>query len=94
MNLVPLSDKIIVKMDTADETSPGGIFLPDVSKKRPKRGKVLSVGPGKRRDDGSLAPMSVHEGQRILFQEYVGHNTPLGDDVIIISDSDVLAVLE
>ena len=92
MNLQPLGDRIIVEIIDEEETTVSGIVLPDTAKEKPKRGKVLSVGPGPRDEDGEYIKMDVEEGDEIIFSKYGGTEIKVGaDDVLILRESDILA---
>ena len=94
-NLRPLGDKILVKRVEAETKTKSGIVLPDSAKEKPKRGKILAVGTGKRLDDGTVAPMSVKKGDEVIFTSYAGTEIKLdGEEVMIMSEDDVLAVVE
>ena len=93
--LRPLGDKILVKRVEAETKTKSGIVLPDSAKEKPKRGKVLAIGEGKRLDDGKLAPMDVKKGDEVLFTSYAGTEIKLdGEEILIMSVDDVLAVVE
>ncbi len=95
MNLQPLHDRIIVEAAAREEKSAGGIILPDTAQEKPLRGKVLAVGPGKRLDSGSLAPIDVAIGDVILYGKYGGTEVKVeGNDYIILRADEVLAVIE
>src|SRR6059058_3035631 len=92
MDLQPLGDRLIVEVLDEEETTIGGIVLPDTAKEKPQRGKVLAVGPGSRNDKGDLVPMDVAEGDEIIFSKYGGTEIKLGtDEVLVLRESDVLA---
>ena len=92
--LRPLGDKILIKRVEAETKTKSGIVLPDSAKEKPKRGKILAVGTGKRLDDGKVAPMSVKVGDEVIFTSYAGTEIKLdGDEVMIMSEDDVLAVV-
>jgi chaperonin GroES len=94
-NLRPLGDKILVKRVEAETKTKSGIVLPDSAKEKPKRGKILAVGTGKRLDDGTVAAMSVKKGDEVIFTSYAGTEIKLdGEEVMIMSEDDVLAVVE
>ncbi len=94
MNVVPLNDKILVERLEAESTTAGGIVLPDSAKEKPKQGKVLSLGEGKRLDNGQRAPFQVTVGDRVLFSSYSGHEiTVEGKEYLIMTEDDVLAVV-
>lgn len=94
MALVPLYDKIIVERLDAASVSKGGIVLPDSAKEKPKQGKVISVGKGKITDTGARSKLSVKAGDVVLFSTYAGTEIKEdGKEYLIMSESDVLAVL-
>jgi len=93
--LRPLGDKILVKRLEAESKTKSGIVLPDTAKEKPKRGKVLSVGDGRRLETGERAPFSVKKGDEVIFTTYAGTEIKLdGEELIIMSEDDVLAVVE
>ncbi len=93
--LRPLSDKIVVKRLEAEEKTKGGIVLPDAAKEKPKEGKVISIGEGKMLKDGTRAKFQVKKNDRIIFSSYAGTEVKIdGDELIIMSEDDVLAVVE
>ena len=95
MKVVPLNDKIVVKRLEAEEKTAGGILLPDTAKEKPKQGKVLSVGDGKLLENGTRAPFQVQEGDRVLFSSYAGNEVTVdGEEYLIMSEDDILAVVE
>jgi chaperonin GroES len=95
MKVVPLNDKIVVKRLEADAKTAGGIVLPDSAKEKPKQGKVLSLGDGKRMETGERAPMLVKEGDRVLFSSYAGNEVTIdGEEYLIMTEDDILAVVE
>src|SRR5438046_9818361 len=92
MHLQPLRDRLIGEALEEEETTVSGIVLPDTAKEKPQRGKVLSVGPGARDDDGKYVKMDVEEGDEIIFSKYGGTEIKVGvDEVLILRESDVLA---
>ena len=92
MNLQPLGDRLIVEVLDEEETTVSGIVLPDTAKEKPQRGKVLSVGPGARDEDGEYIKMDLEEGDEIIFSKYGGTEIKLvTDEVLILRESDVLA---
>jgi chaperonin GroES len=91
----PLHNRLIVERIEEDTKTPGGIIIPDTAKEKPQQGRVVAAGPGKRDDKGKLVAMEVKEGDRILFGKYSGSEVKLdGEDRLIMSEDDVLAVLE
>lgn len=93
MKLVPLSDRIVVKAVEQQETTKGGIVLPDSAKERPQEAQVMAVGPGRLLDNGTRIPPQVKVGDRIVFTKYGGTELKLqGEEYIILRESDILAV--
>ncbi len=91
----PLHNRLIVQRLEEEEKTAGGIIIPDTAKEKPSQGKVIAAGPGKRDDKGNLIALDVAVGDRILFSKYSGSEVTLsGDEYLIISEDDVLAVLE
>ena len=91
----PLGEKVLVKRLEAEETTAGGIVLPDTAKEKPKRGTVLSVGEGRLLDTGERKPLQVAAGQEVLFSSYAGTEVKVaGEEMIIMDEADILAVLE
>jgi chaperonin GroES len=95
MKVVPLGDKIVVKRLEADEKTAGGIVLPDSAREKPKQGRVLSLGDGKLLGNGKRAPHQVKEGDRVLFTGWAGSEVTVnGDTLLVMSEEDILAVIE
>lgn len=96
MKLTPVSDHIVVKPVSAEEKSASGIIIPDtVSKERPERGEVISVGPGRELDNGSRSKMDVQPGQVVLFKKYAPDEVKIGgQEFLIIKMEDVMAIVE
>jgi chaperonin GroES len=95
MDFRPLHDRILVERIESEEKSVGGIILPDTAKEKPQQGKVISVGPGKRTEDGTVLPLTVKEGDKILFGKYSGSDIKLdGTEYLILKEDDVLGLIE
>jgi len=95
MKLRPLQDRVIVQRLEEEEKTKGGIIIPDTAKEKPQEGKVISVGKGKLNDVGKLVPMSVREGDKILFGKYSGTEVKLnGNEYLIMREDDILGVVE
>ena len=93
--LRPLGDKILIKRLEAESKTKSGIVLPDTAKEKPKRGKVLAVGDGRRLDSGERAAPTVKKGDEVIFASYAGTEIKLdGEELMIMSEDDVLAVVE
>lgn len=94
MKLVPLEDRVVVKVLEEEEKTVSGIVLPDTAKEKPQKAKVLAVGPG-RYDDGQLIPVGVAEGDVVIFSKYGGTEVKVeGDEVLILRASDILAKVQ
>ena len=94
MKIKPLSDRVIVKAEAAEEKTASGIILPDTAKEKPQEGEVVAVGPGKRLDNGSVQEMGLKKGDKILFSKYGGTDVKVdGEDYLIMREDDILGVL-
>ena len=95
MKLRPLHDRLLVKRIEEEEKTKGGLIIPDTAKEKPMEGKIIAAGKGKVDEDGTLRPLDVHKGDRVLFSKYSGTEIEVGgDEHLIIREDDVLAVLE
>jgi chaperonin GroES len=95
MKARPLHDRILVQRVEESEQKVGGIIIPDTAKEKPQQGKVIAVGSGKIKDDGTRIPMDVKPGDLILFGKYSGQEIKLdGVEYLIVREEEVLAVLE
>ena len=92
MKLKPLGDRLIVQASEEDEVTASGIVLPDTAKEKPQKGKVLAVGDGEVKEDGSRRPLDVKEGDEVLYSKYGGTEITVdGEDLLVLRESDVLA---
>jgi chaperonin GroES len=95
LSLQPLGDRVVVEREESEETTSGGIVLPDSAKDKPSRGTILSVGTGRLLDDGSRAPMQVKKGDRVLFSSYAPETIKVGEDeFLLMREEDILAVID
>ena len=95
MKFRPLGDRILVKRIEAEQTTRGGIIIPDNAKEKPMQAKVVAAGPGKTLSCGKVLPLSVKEGETIFFRKYAGSEMSLeGQDHLILREDEVLAVLD
>jgi chaperonin GroES len=95
MNVRPLQDRLLVRRVEEETKTKGGIIIPDAAKERPLEGNVVAVGAGKRLEDGTLVPLDVKTGDRVLFGKYSGTEIKVdGVDHIILREEEVLGVLE
>ena len=94
VNVRPLHDRLIVERIEETEQMVGGIIIPDTAKEKPQQGKVIAVGKGKVKDDGSLTALDVKAGDKVLFGKYSGQEIKLdGDEVVIMREDEILGVL-
>ncbi len=95
MKIRPLQDRVIVKRIDEEETTKGGIIIPDSAKEKPQEGKVIAVGKGKILEDGKLQKLDAKKGDRVLFGRYSGTEITIeGEEHLIIREDDVLGVCE
>ena len=95
MNIRPLQDRVIVKRLEEEEKTKGGIIIPDAAKEKPQQGEVIAVGKGKVKDDGSVLPLDVKVGDKILFGKYAGTEIKIeGEEYLIMREDDILGVIE
>lgn len=94
INLKPLGSRVVVEPIEQEEVTAGGIVLPETAKEKPQKGKVLSVGPGDRDEDGDYIKMDVKEGDTVLFAKYAGTEIKIdGQKLLILRESDLLAIV-
>jgi chaperonin GroES len=94
MKLRPLQDRILVQRVEEENTTKGGIIIPDTAKEKPAEGKVIAVGNGKLGDDGKRIPLEIKAGDRILFGKYSGTEVKIeGEEYLIMREDDVLGVI-
>ena len=90
----PLHDRILVRRIEEQETTKGGLIIPDTAKEKPQEGEVLAVGKGKLKEDGKVIPLDVNKGDRILFGRYSGTDIVVdGEEVLIMREDEVLGTL-
>ena len=93
--LRPLGDRVVVQPTPREEMTKSGIVLPDTAKEKPQEGKVIAVGPGRILDDGKREAIDVAVGQRVLYAKYAGTEFKIeGEELLIISQKDILAIVE
>jgi len=93
--LRPLGDRVVIEPTPGEVTTKSGIVIPDTAKEKPQEGKVLAVGPGRVLDDGKREQMDLKPGDKVLYAKYAGTEFKLdGEDLLIISSKDILAVVE
>jgi chaperonin GroES len=90
----PLHDRVLVRRIEAEEKTAGGIIIPDSAKEKPAEGEVISTGSGARAEDGTITPMDVKAGDRVLFGKWSGTEVKVdGEDLLIMKESDILGVI-
>ncbi len=95
MKIRPLQDRIIIKRVKEEEKTKGGIIIPDTAKEKPIEGEVVAVGKGKIQEDGTVRPLDVKAGDRVLFGKYSGTEVKLeGEETLIVREDDILGVIE
>lgn len=95
VNLQPLGDRVVIRREESEETTAGGIVLPDSAKGKPSRGTVVSVGSGRLLDDGSRHPLQVKPGDRVIFSSYGGEQFKVGDEeLLLMREDEILAILD
>ncbi len=95
MTIKPLSNRVVLKNLEAEETTKGGIILTNASKEKPEIAEVIAVGEGEKTEDGKVVPMTVKIGDKVIISKYTGTNVKLdGEDYIIVSEKDILAIVE
>ena len=91
----PLHDRILVKQLEEEDRTAGGIIIPDTAKEKPHQGKIIAVGKGRVTEDGTVKPLDVKAGDRVLFEKYAGTAVKLdGEDYMIMKEDEILAVIE
>jgi chaperonin GroES len=94
MLLRPLRDRVLIKRIEEQDAAKGGIIIPDTAKEKSQEGEVVALGPGKMLEDGSILPLQVKEGDRILFGKYSGTEVRLVDqDYLILSEAEIIGTL-
>jgi len=95
MKIRPLHDRVVVKRKEEETKTAGGIVLPGSAAEKPSQGEVLSVGPGKVQDNGTVRPVGLKVGDKVLFGKYASNTVKIGDEeLLILSESEIYGVLE
>ncbi|MFN8049713.1 MAG: co-chaperone GroES [Ancrocorticia sp.] len=95
VSIKPLEDRIVIQQVEAETTTASGLVLPDTAKEKPQEGKVLAVGPGRVDDNGNRVPVDVAVGDVVIYSKYGGTEVKYGgDEFIILSSRDILAIVE
>jgi chaperonin GroES len=94
MKIRPLHDRVIIKRLEEEKTSPGGILIPDSAAEKPVRGEVMATGNGKLLENGTVRPLDVKVGDKVLFGKYSGNEVKVdGVDYLVMREDDIVAVL-
>ena len=95
MNIRPLQDRVVARRTEEETKSAGGIVLPGSATEKPSQGEVLAVGPGKKLDNGSVQPVDLKAGDKVLFGQYAGNTVKIdGEELLIMNESEVFGVVE
>ncbi|AVL71639.1 MULTISPECIES: co-chaperone GroES [Oligella] len=95
MALRPLQDRVIIKRLDNERTTASGIVIPETAAEKPDQGEVIAVGAGKKADNGSIIPMEVKVGDKVLFSKYTGQTVKVdGEDLLVVQESDILAIID
>ncbi|MEX2586954.1 MAG: co-chaperone GroES [Actinomycetota bacterium] len=94
MGLKPLGDRVLVRVEEAEEALPSGLVIPDTAKEKPQEGTVLAVGPGAI-SDGKRVPLEINKGDRVIFSKFGGTEVKVeGEELMLLNERDVLAIVE
>jgi chaperonin GroES len=95
MKVRPLHDRLIVQGLEEEEKTKGGIIIPDTAKEKPIEGKVIAVGAGRIKKDGTKVPLEVKKGNRVLYAKYAGTEVKIdGEEYLIMKEDDILAIID
>ena len=95
MKIRPLHDRVLVRRLEQDQTTAGGIIIPETAQEKPQEGEIVAAGAGARADDGKVTPLDVKAGDRILFGKWSGNEVKVdGEELLIMKESDIMGVIE
>jgi chaperonin GroES len=95
MKIIPLQDRVLVKRLEEEEKTKGGIIIPDTAKEKPIEGKVVAAGKGRVKEDGTVIPLEVKAGDKVLFSKYAGTEIKLdGEEHLIMREDDILGIIK
>ena len=95
MTFRPLHDRVLVRRIAAQAKTAGGIIIPDSAQEKPQEGEIVSAGSGARAEDGTITPLDVKAGDRVLFGKWSGTEVKIdGEDLLIMKESDILGIVE
>ncbi|MGE5953191.1 MAG: co-chaperone GroES [Qipengyuania vulgaris] len=90
----PLHDRVLVRRIEAEDKTAGGIIIPDSAKEKPSEGEIVAVGAGAKAEDGTVTPLDVKAGDRVLFGKWSGTEIKLdGEDLLIMKESDIMGIM-
>mgnify|MGYP006425588325 CR=1 FL=1 len=91
----PLHDRVLLKRIEQDDKTRGGIIIPDTAKEKPMQGEVIAAGPGAKNDDGTVTPLDVKAGDRVLYGKFAGTEINVdGEDYLVLRESDIMGILD
>ncbi|MBU2513012.1 co-chaperone GroES [bacterium] len=94
MKIKPLHDRVIVKRNDAEQKTASGIIIPDTAKEKPQEGTIIAVGKGIRKEDGTVLPLDVKEGDVVLFGKYAGTEIKIaGEELLMMKEDDILGII-
>ncbi len=95
MSIRPLHDRVVIRRQEEERTTPGGIVLPDSASEKPAQGEVVACGNGKILENGDVRPLDVKPGDKVLFGKYSGSEVKLGDEeLLVMREDEILCVIE
>ena len=95
MKIRPIHDRVIIKRLEEDRTTKSGIVIPDTAAEKPEQGEVKAIGTGKRLENGTVCPIDLKVGDRVLFGKYSGQTVKVdGDELLVMREEDIMGVLE
>jgi chaperonin GroES len=95
MKFRPLHDRVVIRRVDQEGKTTGGIFIPDTVQEKPMEGEIIAVGPGARDERGTVVPLDVKQGDRVLFGKWSGSEVKLdGEDLLIMKESDIMGVID
>ena len=94
MTIRPLQDRVLVKPLDSETKTAGGIIIPDTAQEKPQEGKIIATGPGKKNEDGTVLPLDVKKGDRVLFGKWSGTEVQIdGEDMMIMNEADIMGII-
>jgi chaperonin GroES len=94
MNFRPLHDRVMVKRETEEDVTKGGIIIPDTAKEKPMHAKIVAVGSGHKAEDGTITPLDVKKGDKVLIGKWSGTEVTIADiDYVIVKESDIMGIV-